>query len=98
MRIRLRHAIVFLLYAQVLYAMPVGAFPPYKTTDADTADPYTLELRLGLIQVERAEGETEYVSPLLRANIGLPKKIELISEFEYLPEEHGEFQASCRLD
>jgi hypothetical protein len=67
--------------------MPVGAFPPYKTTDADTADTYTLELRLGLIQVERAEGETEYVSPLLRANIGLPKKIELISEFEYLPEE-----------
>lgn len=66
----------------------MGAFPPYKTTDADTADPYTLELRLGLIQVEREDGKTEYVSPLLRANLGFPNKFELISEFEYRPEEN----------
>ena len=88
MPIHLRNIFVFLLVSLTFYAMPVTAFPPYKTTDADTADPNTLELRLGLIQVERAKGETEYLSPLIRANIGLPNKLELVSEFEYLPDEN----------
>jgi len=76
------HAVI-LLAALIFYANPVAAFPPYKTTDADTADPDTLELRLGLIQAERASSDTEYLSPLLRANIGLPDKIELVTELEY---------------
>lgn len=82
------YVIVFLVFVQLFYAPRAGAFPPYKTTDADTADPYTLELRLGLVQVERENGETHYASPLLRANFGFPNKVELISEFEYLPEEN----------
>jgi hypothetical protein len=65
----------------------VAAFPPFKSTDAGTADPYVLEMRLGLIQVERDAEETIYLSPLLRANFGLPGKLELISEFEYRPGE-----------
>ena len=73
---------------QLLYAPISGAFPPYKTTDANTANPYNLELRLGLVQAEREGGATEYASPLLRANFGFPNKVELISEFEYLPEKH----------
>ena len=56
-RIGLRYALVFLISAHVLHATPTLAFPPYKTTDADTADPYTLELQLGLIQLEREDGE-----------------------------------------
>ena len=87
-RIRSWQVIVFLVYVQLFCAPRAGAFPPYKTTDADTADPYNLELRLGLVQVEREGGATEYVSPLLRTNFGLPNKVELISEFEYRPEEH----------
>ena len=85
-----RQLIVLLALIQALHAIPADAFPPYKTTDADTADPYNLELRLGLLQATRGARETEYASPLLRANFGLPNKLELVSEFEYLPEE-GEF-------
>lgn len=87
---RRRQIVVLLAFIQAIHASPAGAFPPYKTTDADTADPYNLELRLGLLQATRGGGETEYASPLLRANFGLPNKLELISEFGYLPEE-GEF-------
>jgi hypothetical protein len=46
-----------------------------------------VELRLGLVQVGREGGATEYASPLLRANFGLPNKVELVSEFEYRPDE-----------
>ena len=89
-RIRWRQLVVLFALIQAVHAPPAGAFPPYKTTDADTADPYHLELRLGLLQATRGNGDTEYASPLLRANFGLPNKFELVSEFEYLPEE-GEF-------
>lgn len=80
-----------LFLAAPLVAPPsASAFPPYRSTDADTADPYTLELRVGLIKVNQKDGDTEVAAPLLRANFGLPNKFELISEFEYLPED-GEF-------
>lgn len=85
-RVRCWPVIVILASFQMISVPPVAAFPPYKTTDADTADPYNLELRLGLVQAEREGGKTEYVSPLLRVNFGFPNKVELISEFEYLPE------------
>lgn len=78
------------LATQCVHPMPAFAFPPYRSTDADTADPYTLELRVGLGKVEQQRGETELLTPLLRTNFGLPDKIELISEFEYVPEE-GQF-------
>ena len=79
---------VFLTLILLLFSPFTEAFPPYKTTDADTADPYDLELRLGIIKVERAERTTDFVSPLLRMNFGLPDKIEVVSEFEYKPEQH----------
>ncbi len=78
------------LAAPLVEPPPASAFPPYRTTDADTADPYTLELRVGLIKANQKDGDTEVAAPLLRANFGLPNKFELISEFEYLPED-GEF-------
>lgn len=78
------------VFLTLLYLPRAGAFPPYKTTDADTADPRSLELRLGLAQVEWEADTTEYTGPLLRANLGLSNKVELISEFEYRLGE-GEF-------
>jgi hypothetical protein len=64
-----------------------AAFPPYRSTDAETADPYVLEGRLGLVRYERDAGEDNFTSPLLRVNFGLPKRVELTTEFEYLPVE-----------
>ena len=62
-------------------------FPPYRLTDAETADPGTLEGRLGLIRTEHERHDTAYSSPLLRVNLGLPQNLELISEFDYRPDE-----------
>lgn len=68
-------------------AAPAWAFPPYRSTDAETADPWTLEARLGLLRLQHDADVNEYASPLLRVNFGFPYRIELVSEFEYLPEE-----------
>jgi hypothetical protein len=42
-----------------------------------------LETRLGLLRVRRDGSETEYISPLLRVNLGLPRSTEAILEFEH---------------
>ena len=63
------------------------AFPPYRSTDADTAEPGQLEVRLGLLGVEREDDDNAYSSPLLRANLGLPRHLELITEFEFRADE-----------
>ncbi len=63
------------------------AFPPYRSTDADTAEPGKLEVRLGLLRVEREDDDNAYSSPLLRTNLGLPKNLELITEFEFRADE-----------
>lgn len=83
-QLRLLGAVVIVLMAVPLTAR---AFPPYRSTDAETADPWTLEARLGLFRLKHDAGRNEYASPLLRVNFGLPYRIELVSEFEYLPEE-----------
>lgn len=59
------------------------AFPPYKLTDADTADPWTLEARVGIVQYTVDRNEGAYSSPLLRLNLGLPAHTELLAEAEY---------------
>ena len=77
--------------ALLLFAIspPVFAFPPYRSTDADTADPWTLEARLGLLRLRRDDGEHLYSSPLLRLNLGVPHGFELISELEIRPGHGG---------
>ena len=77
---------VFALAVLALTSRPAGAFPPYRSTDADTADPHTVELRFGLVKWERDEGDDEIVAPLLRMNFGLPHKVELVTELEYSPQ------------
>ena len=79
-----RLAVIVLLLS---IAAPVSGFPPYRSTDADTADPGALEVRLGLVRVAREDQDNTYESPLLRINLGLPGSFELVSEFAYLPEE-----------
>ena len=63
------------------------AFPPYRSTDADTAEEGVLEVRLGLAQVERESQKNAYLSPLLRGNLGLAANLELVSEVEYRADE-----------
>ncbi len=70
-----------------MWPVSVKAFPPYRSTDAETADLWTLEARLGLVRVLRHRDTNEYASPLLRMNLGLPRNIELVSEFEYRADE-----------
>jgi hypothetical protein len=60
-----------------------AAFPPYRSTDADTAPPGTLETRLGLLRVEREDHDSRYTAPLLRVNLGVAPQLEAISELEY---------------
>jgi hypothetical protein len=83
----LRATTVALLIAFTSLSTTASAFPPYRSTDAETADPWTLEARLGLVRIERDGDSNEYASPLLRANLGLPGNLELVSEFEYRPDE-----------
>jgi hypothetical protein len=72
----------------LLSAVSAHSAPPFKTTDANTADPYVLEARLGLLQASRDRDSNEILSPMLRTNFGLPGKVELVSEFEYSQSNH----------
>lgn len=75
--------------AVIVFAAPAAAFPPYRSTDAGTADPWALEVRLGLLRLRRDRGDSLYSSPLLRLNFGLPRGVELISELEVRPGRGG---------
>lgn len=66
-------------------ASPAVAFPPYQSTDADTARLNSVELRVGLGQLALDHGRTEVLSPLLNLNFGLPRGFELNSELAYSP-------------
>ena len=70
-------------------AVPASAFPPYRSTDAGTADPWMFEVRLGVLRFRRDLGTSVYSSPLLRLNLGLPHAIELIGEMEVRPGKGG---------
>jgi hypothetical protein len=71
----------------VLAAPPAWAFPPYRSTDADTAGAGVLELRLGLAKVQRQESSSSRSTPLTRTNFGIGAHYEIISEFEYSADE-----------
>jgi hypothetical protein len=87
---RSRHVVTRIIVVAglgVLASMPAYGFPPYRSTDAETADPWTIEARLGLLRIEREARLNAYASPLLRVNLGLPENMEFVSEFEYRPDE-----------
>ncbi len=87
LRRKLSCASSLLVAAAISWAGPAWAFPPYRTTDADVADPGVAEVRLGLVKVEREHSENEYFSPLARANLGLGHDLEFITELEYSQDE-----------
>ena len=83
--------------AAISWAGPAWAFPPYRTTDADVADPGVAEIRLGLVKFERESSENEYFSPLVRANLGLGHDLEIVSELEYSRDENRVADAALGL-
>ena len=68
-----------------IFAIPpvASAFPPYRSTDADTAPLGVLEARVGIVRVRRECDENSYAAPLLRLNLGIARNSELVSEVEY---------------
>jgi hypothetical protein len=64
-------------------AAPAAAFPPYRSTDAETADPWTIEARLGLVRLNRDRSANAFSLPLWRLNLGLPFRLELQCEGEW---------------
>lgn len=86
--VRLPAIITFALLA-VVSTVPASAFPPYRSTDAGTADPWVFEARLGVLRLRRDRGDSVYSSPLLRLNLGLPHAVELIIELEVRPGNGG---------
>jgi hypothetical protein len=77
------------LLATLTGAVPAQAFPPYRSTDAGTADTGVFEARLGLLRMRRDGGDNLYASPLLRLNLGLAQGFELTSELEVRPGRGG---------
>lgn len=64
------------------------AFPPYRTTDAETAGDETLEARIGLLRIQVRDSHSTRRTPLSRINYGMGPHFEVISELEYAIDEH----------
>lgn len=67
---------------------PAFAFPPYRTTDAETAGDDTLETRIGLLRLQVSDSHSTRKTPLSRINYGIGSRFEVISELEYAIDEH----------
>ena len=78
-----------LLGASLFLAEPKCAqgFPPYKTTDAETAGNDTLETRIGLLRLLVRDSHSTRRTPLSRINYGIGPHFEVISELEYAIDE-----------
>lgn len=63
------------------------AFPPYRTTDAETAGDDTLETRIGLLRLQVRDSHSTRHTPLSRINYGIGAHFEVISELEYAVDE-----------
>jgi hypothetical protein len=63
------------------------AFPPYRTTDAETAGDDTLETRIGLLRLQVRDSHSTRHTPLSRINYGIGSHFEVISELEYAVDE-----------
>jgi hypothetical protein len=72
----------------LLAANPLYAFPPYRTTDAETAGDQILEARIGLLRLQVRDSHSTRQTPLSRINYGIGPRFEVISELEYAIDEH----------
>jgi hypothetical protein len=75
------------LSASVYWASPSLAFPPYETTDAETAGTSAIEFRLGLLEIEKTGSDSERRTPLTNLNFGVGPHFEVSSELEYAPDD-----------
>lgn len=82
-----RQCRVILLAASACCAPRALAFPPYKSTDAETAGDHAIEFRLGLLEIEKTGSDSERLTPLTNLNFGFGPHFEINSELEYSPEE-----------
>jgi hypothetical protein len=80
---------VFSLGSVLAFALPTAAhaFPPYRSTDAETAGDDVVELRLGLLRIQRSDGQSTRLAPLSRLNIGMGDRFEIVNELEYAPDD-----------
>jgi hypothetical protein len=74
---------VVLLIAALFCSPRLHAFPPYKTTDAETAGVSAVEFRLGLLEIEKTGSESERLAPLSNLNFGIGPRFEISSELAY---------------
>jgi hypothetical protein len=86
--VALKPAGVAAAFLGLLLARAACAFPPYRSTDAETAGADAVELRLGLLRIQRRDGQSNRLTPLSRLNVGVGDHYEIISEFEYAPDDH----------
>jgi hypothetical protein len=77
----------FIAIALLCAAAPAYAFPPYRTTDAETAGDDTLEARIGLLRLQVRDSHSSRRAPLARINYGVGSRFEVISELEYAIDE-----------
>jgi len=78
---------VVLMATAILGASSALAFPPYKTTDAETAGANAVEFRLGLLEIEKTGSDSERQTPLANLNFGVGPHFEISSELEYTPDD-----------
>jgi hypothetical protein len=77
-----------LLAALTCLSSEALAFPPYRTTDAETAGDDTLEARIGLLRLQVRDSHSTRKTPLSRINYGIGSHFEVVSELEYAIDEH----------
>ncbi len=66
-RCRLGFAVAGFVLCELWAPTRGWAFPPYRSTDADTAEEGVVEVRGGLLGIERESQKNAYFSPLHRA-------------------------------
>lgn len=92
-----RPILLAVLLALLAPPATAGAYPPWRSTDADTAAPWSVEWRQGLLQYRR-QGEREiYSTPLVRLNFGLPHHLEIPCELELRPVDNEVGEAAAGL-
>ena len=77
-----RAIVCAILFTALTCASPALAFPPYKTTDAETAGANAVEFRLGLLEIEKTGSNSERQTPLANLNFGMGPHFEINSELE----------------
>lgn len=66
----------------ILLSLPLLAYRPFYSTDADVEAKKGVELELGILTIDSHDSEILLTSPSAVINIGLGKRMELVTEFK----------------